>query len=145
MRTFTVVPALLVVAALAVGCDQSTPASPNVDALGPLLDFEQPPQSDTDGDGVLDGDDVCPGTGIPESVPTERLGINRWALGVDGDNSFDTNLAEGLRGPRRSYTTEDTGGCSCEQIIDELELGQGHVKFGCSISAMDDFVALVND
>lgn len=38
---------------------------------------------------------------------------------------------------------EETGGCTCEQIIVALELGQGHVKFGCSISAMQDWIALV--
>jgi hypothetical protein len=30
--------------------------------------------------------------------------------------------------PRNSPVT---GGCSCEQIIAELELGDRHVKFGC--------------
>ena len=42
---------------------------------------------------------------------------------------------------------EDTQGCSCEQIKnilipDPLE-GEGHLKFGCSISLMDDFVAFL--
>jgi hypothetical protein len=47
-------------------------------------------------------------------------------------------------GPGRSYTTADTAGCSCQQIIAALGLGQGHTKHGCSISAMDEWVALVN-
>jgi hypothetical protein len=34
-----------------------------------------------------------------------------------------------------------TKGCSCEQIITALELGNGHTKHGCSISAMDTWVA----
>ena len=33
------------------------------------------------------------------------------------------------KGPKRSYTIEDTAGCSCEQIIDALDLGKGHKKF----------------
>lgn len=98
---------------------------------------------DSDGDGVLDADDYCPDTMIPEAtVPSVELGTNRWAL-VDGDGDFDTQAPNG-RGPERSYTIEDTGGCSCEQIIDALGLGEGHLKFGCSISAMDEWVAAVN-
>jgi len=97
---------------------------------------------DSDGDGVLDADDDCAGTIIPESVPTRSLGINRFAL-VDGDDVFDTKSPKG-KGPRRSYTTADTAGCSCTQIIDAQGLGNGHTKFGCSISAMDDWVLLVN-
>ena len=97
---------------------------------------------DRDGDGVLDNDDVCDGTVIPEDVPTVRLGKNRFAL-TDDDGIFDTNSPNG-RGPGRSYTIEDTAGCSCEQIIEAQGLGNGHTKFGCSISAMDDWVALVN-
>ena len=91
---------------------------------------------DSDGDGVVDGLDVCPDTVIPESVPTERLGPNRFAL-VDGDTVFDTP------GGAVVYTTQDTAGCSCEQIIRELGLGQGHVKFGCSNSVMRTWVDLV--
>ncbi len=98
---------------------------------------------DSDGDGVLDSADMCSGTMIPEeTVPsTGKLGVNRWAL-VDYDRVFDTTPPKG-KGPNRSYTTSDTAGCSCEQIIDELGLGKGHEKFGCSISAMDDWVDLV--
>jgi len=97
--------------------------------------------NDSDGDGISDGEDLCPNTLIPENVPTVRLGTNRWAL-TDVDGIFDTTNPRG-RGPERSYTIEDTGGCSCEQIIDELDLGKGHSKFGCSISAMDDWTAIV--
>jgi hypothetical protein len=97
---------------------------------------------DSDGDGVPNPDDFCPDTVIPEGVPTERLGVNRWAL-VDDDFEFDTTFSEG-EGPGRAYSTSDTAGCSCEQIIGEMELGFGHGKFGCSISAMDDWVGLMN-
>ena len=100
-------------------------------------------QSDDDNDGVLNSDDVCSETVIPEeSVPTVRLGTNRFAL-VDGDSVFDTTAPNG-KGPQLSFTVEDTAGCSCEQIIEAQGLGQGHTKFGCSISAMEEWVALVN-
>ena len=89
--------------------------------------------------------DVCAETAIPESVPTVQLKTNRRAL-VDDDNLFDTKLPPGGgSGPGLSFTTTDTGGCSCEQIIAAQGLGQGHVKFGCSISAMEDWIALAGN
>ena len=51
---------------------------------------------DADQDGVADLfggiEDQCPGTTIPELVPINQLGINRWAL-VNTDTVFDTNTA----------------------------------------------------
>ena len=96
-------------------------------------------ENDADGDGVCGDTDVCADTELPEDVPTARLGVNRFA-DIDGDGVFDTSLPGGV-GPQRSYTIADTGGCSCEQIIDALALGKGHRKFGCSISAMEDWIA----
>lgn len=96
---------------------------------------------DSDGDGVLDDLDVCPDTVIPEGVPIERLGINRFAL-VDGDSVFDTvpppgggnsvsrggnrikNGKENTPAPDLSFTIEETAGCSCEQIIEAQGAGQ---------------------
>jgi hypothetical protein len=109
--------------------------------------------ADGDLDGVPDAEDVCPGTVIPEGVPTVRLGVNRWAL-VDDDWIFDTTVAGGglrsngkyfgLGTPQAEpFTTTDTAGCSCEQIIDALGLGQGHVKFGCSTGVMRVWVRSV--
>ncbi len=88
---------------------------------------------DTDGDGVFDFADVCPDTVIPEGVPTQSLGQNRYAL-VDGDGIFDTNPPPG--GSPYTFTIEDTAGCSCEQIIEELDLGNAHTRFGCSVERM---------
>jgi len=98
-------------------------------------------EPDSDNDGILDALDRCPDTVIPEAVPTRRLGVNRFAL-EDGDTTFDTTPPKGI-GPQASFTLVDTAGCSCEQIVDALGLGQGHTKFGCSISAMEDFIAQV--
>ncbi len=94
--------------------------------------------NDSDGDSVCGDIDFCPGTAIPEGVPTKSLGTNRFAL-VDPDGIFDTTSPKG-KGPQKSFTIEDTAGCSCEQIIDILLLGKGHTKFGCSISAMEDWI-----
>jgi endonuclease/exonuclease/phosphatase family metal-dependent hydrolase len=104
---------------------------------------------DSDQDGVTDDLDVCADTVIPESVPTEYLGINHFAL-VDGDGQFDTTLPSGggprgrVVGPGYSFSISDTAGCSCEQIIAAADLGQGHVKFGCPLGEMLEWVELVN-
>ncbi len=98
------------------------------------------PFDDADDDGVCGDVDLCAGTVLPEGVPTLSLGVNRWA-DVDGDGIFETVNPKG-RGPQLSFTVEDTMGCSCEQIIVALGLGEGHKKYGCSISAMQDWIAL---
>ena len=98
--------------------------------------------ADTDGDGILDPDDLCADTVIPESIPTVRLGVNRWAL-VDGDGVFDTTSPPGM-GPGFEFDLQDTAGCSCRQIIDILGLGKGHEQFGCSNSAMMEWVSIAS-
>ncbi len=97
---------------------------------------------DSDGDGVTDDADYCPGTVIPEGAPTAQLGTNRFAL-TDADRVFDTVKPKG-KGPQASFDIFDTGGCSCEQIVVEQDLGKGHLKFGCSLGEMEDWVELIN-
>jgi len=98
---------------------------------------------DSDDDGVIDLADNCPATTIPESVPTSgELNPNHWAL-ADGDFEFDTVTKGKGKGPNRSYSTADTAGCSCEQIIEAQGLGNGLSKYGCSIGVMDSWVELV--
>lgn len=98
---------------------------------------------DSDGDGVPDAVDVCDDTVVPESVPTRRLGVNRWAL-VDGDGIFDTTAPPGGgEGPGLSFTLDDTAGCTCEQVIETLGIGLGHGKYGCSTGVMRRFTRLV--
>lgn len=63
---------------------------------------------DSDGDGVTDDLDMCPGTVIPESVPTKELRTNNFAL-VDDNRNFDTTPPEG-EGPGASFDIFDTAG-----------------------------------
>ena len=78
---------------------------------------------DSDDDGVNDCDDLCLDTIIPEeTVPSKRLGTNRWAL-FDDDLDFDTAPPNG-KGPQRAFTMADTHGCSCEQIIEYCGYGR---------------------
>ena len=101
---------------------------------------------DSDSDGVHDPDDLCANTVVPEGVPTTgKLNPNHWALTKYGNGfDFDTVIKGKGKGPNRSYTIEDTAGCSCEQITEMHGLGDGHMKHGCNISAMDDWVEAVN-
>lgn len=100
------------------------------------VDLQVVTDPDDDGDGVADGEDECPNTAIPESVPTQMLLNNRYALtGVNDPLTFDSTN-------KTVFTTTDTRGCSCEQIIDVLSLGSGHGFFGCSKSVMRQFTGL---
>ena len=94
--------------------------------------------SDADADTLPDDVDACPGTVIPEAVPTVSLGVNRWAL-VDGDTAFDTVQPPGGNGGL-AFTLADTRGCSCAQIVAALGLGSGHTRFGCSTEALQQWV-----
>ncbi|MEM7357040.1 MAG: hypothetical protein AAF657_39870, partial [Acidobacteriota bacterium] len=91
--------------------------------------------ADSDVDGVPDAEDVCPGTLIPEDVPTVTLGFFRYAL-TDNDTTFDTRVPWWFPITPPTFTTEDTAGCSCDQIIDELNLGNFQRKFGCGLIVM---------
>jgi len=97
---------------------------------------------DSDGDGVMDNVDMCMGTMIPEGAAMVELGVNSWALN-DDDRIFDTTPSKGKK-PKVSYDIFDTAGCSCEQIVEAQHLGNGHLKFGCSIGAMKNWVDIVN-
>lgn len=92
--------------------------------------------ADYDGDGVENAADLCPDTVIPEAgVPSRELKPNRFAL-VDGDTSFDTILPGS-----KAFNVADTGGCSCEQIIDRLELGKGHSRHGCTSGTLKSWIS----
>ena len=93
---------------------------------------------DSDGDGVPDGADLCPGTVIPESIPERGLHHIHFAL-MDADQVFETRTPADDIVPSE-YTTATTAGCSCEQIVDALGLGHGHEKYGCSPGVMEDWV-----
>ncbi len=99
---------------------------------------------DSDGDGVEDDADLCADTTIPESVPTVRLLPFRYAL-TDGDTTFDTRSFPHFPFQPPTFTTEDTGGCSCEQILDSLNFGGFQRKFGCGLFLMKFWVRHVVD
>ena len=116
-------------------------ADNDADGQGDVCDLcPNDAENDADQDMICGDVDICPSTVLPEIVPTKRLGTNRFA-NTNQDIAFETTPPNG-KGPQKSFNMEDTLGCSCGQIIDILALGNGHVKFGCSISAMEDFIIL---
>ncbi len=86
--------------------------------------------TDLDGDGVKDEVDLCPDTELPD-MPLRELKSNRYRATIDGFVAGDGTL-----GP----TLDETGGCSATQIVELLDLGDGHLRFGITASALDDWV-----
>ena len=94
--------------------------------------------NDGDIDGVKDDIDMCPGTSADTLTLPKGIGTNRW---IWNGTTWETKLPKGV-GPEKSFTMENTRGCSCEQILGEMDGKKtGHHKFGCSISVMEDFIA----
>jgi hypothetical protein len=95
---------------------------------------------DDDNDFVNDEFDICPATSIPDGAPAsgEDLGKNRWSLLSGTDGVFIQ--APPQAGSKFTFTTSDTGGCNCHQIIDSAGLGKKHQTQGCTTSAMLDWI-----
>ena len=94
---------------------------------------------DNDGDGIAEGD-MCPGT-VPDE-PSEGLGVNRH---IWNGEEFVTLVPAG-RGQfeevSSGFSMEDTMGCSCAQILDDLGgNNEGHHKFGCSKGLIESWIA----
>lgn len=87
--------------------------------------------SDVDGDGVVNADDICPLTilnNMPPGPKKNRYFVETFGQFIDGN------------GTESGFTIEDTFGCGQLQIIDLLDLGLGHEKFGITQSALLDFI-----
>ena len=95
-----------------------------------------PAPSDADDDGVLDADDACAGTVLPDQ-PTGGLKKNRFAANADGVFADSNGTSAGI-------TLADTDGCSATQIIAAAGLGAGHTKFGISKAELMERVTLLS-
>ena len=80
---------------------------------------EPPPPTDTDGDGVADGADLCPNTPSGESVDSEGCSSSQ----KDSDGDGVTNDAD-LCPDTPSGETVDSDGCSASQRDPEAEVRQ---------------------
>lgn len=95
-------------------------------------------QDDTDQDGVLDVDDFCPDT-TRDSIDEENIKPGHYAWIDDDDILFTV----GGKKDREEYTMEDTGGCSCFQILTETGAGKGQFKHGCSPGTMKNWIEYI--
>jgi hypothetical protein len=90
---------------------------------------------DEDGDIVNDCyNDVCPGS---------------TGDGIDlNPNHYAQNVLYGLfevgpgNNPSLVYSMKNTRGCTCLQIVNLLEAGEGHAKHGCSPSIMEEWTGI---
>jgi len=80
-------------------------------------------EEDSDNDGIKNSHDWCPyTTKIPESVPTEYLLFDRYA--ITGSRGAAGSLPVFRQGPRKrvgGYTLSDTHGCSCSDLLDVID------------------------
>ncbi|MGQ7846365.1 VWA domain-containing protein [Granulosicoccus sp. 3-233] len=101
-------------------------------SVGALLasDGVETLSDDTDGDTVLNEVDFCPATAFPENgVPERNLRTNRFAL-LDDPETFTSTS-------RRQFTIEDTGGCSCEQILEQPGYqNRNQELYGCTSTTL---------
>lgn len=123
---------------LACGSDPFDGAS-----LAPDADADNIPDCtdpDDDNDFVDDDADLCPATPIPDGAPgsAEELGKNRWSLLSNTDGAFTQGPPQA--GSQNAFTTSDTGGCNCEQIVNVAGLGKNHLQKGCTTSALLDWI-----
>jgi hypothetical protein len=101
---------------------------------------------------------MCPAT-VPDLI-TGDLGPNQWIVASGPDGLFFDTFRKGKGRGGRDYTLEDTRGCSCFQILDELNsrgyplsmadeaVGadkrfDGHMKKGCSPGIMNVWLHVV--
>ena len=98
---------------------------------------------DSDGDGVADDKDLCADTVIPEaSVPESgHLNPNHYAVLTAGGIFTRGEPRGNGGGADTEFSLTDTRGCSCEQIIETMGLGEGHRKYGCSRGIMLEWLA----
>ena len=94
--------------------------------------------TDSDNDGVLGAADYCPNT---EEESFNKLGTNR--LMWDGEQWVTSHPTKSTV-PKEGFTMEYTNGCNCTEILNELsaitgESFDGHYKFGCSQSILEDW------
>ena len=80
----------------------------------------------------------CVGGTDRADFPSIRLGNGRWVV-KEATPYFETPPKD--KGLTRSFSREETGGCTCEQIISFCGYGEGHKKFGCSNSVMEWWTA----
>jgi hypothetical protein len=86
---------------------------------------------DSDGDGVVNDDDLCPDTELPDAFTPKK---NRY--GADENGNFVDPF-----GRDAGLSVADTFGCSGAQIVEQIG-GKNHQTFGPTLSLLLDWIAL---
>lgn len=91
--------------------------------------------------GVLDMDDRCQFSVLPETVPIDHLLPNHYA-DIDGDGYFESVNSRNKLITDNSIPFSKTFGCSCKEIL-ATKPGDtfGEFKFGCTKGTMDVWTA----
>ncbi|MBN1169495.1 right-handed parallel beta-helix repeat-containing protein [Candidatus Micrarchaeota archaeon] len=96
--------------------------------------------SDSDGDGVPDSVDKCPGTILPDTVQ-DTLRPNHYICDVQGNFLTNTGSTKNPVIGNSNYTIVDTYGCSCAQILYCKPGGaQGEQRFGCTSGTLSIWI-----
>lgn len=89
---------------------------------------------DSDSDGVPDGEDVCADS-VADNI---ALNPNQYAQNTDfGPFEVGPNNDQSI-----VYDMTTTKGCTCKQIVEQLGVGKGHIKKGCSPSVMEEWTGI---
>jgi hypothetical protein len=94
--------------------------------------------TDSDPDGACASDDVCPGTSISKEVPLKNVKKNHYVAA--GSLSLSTGFTFQSSSATKkvySYTTKDTSGCTCAQIIDKCKYHARYKTDGCPQDMMN--------
>lgn len=95
---------------------------------------------DDDNDGVLDVNDRCHFSVLPEAVPTEKLNPNHYA-DIDGDGYFESVEKKDDSPVDDAIPFTETGGCSCTEILDAKPgEDKGEIKQGCTKDTLDTWI-----
>ena len=108
---------------------------------------------DDDCDGYTDEDACavkCDSTSDVGLVGTVAIGTNRWVYYSSINPDFFSTTQPKGKGWLKGYSLDLTNDCSCNEILtwlheyDPILYGnmEGHLKYGCSISVMDEFIRL---
>lgn len=95
-------------------------------------------EEDTDNDGVPDSSDQCPGTVLPENVPSRFLWTRHFA-DINGDGNFETKNHFWSQFTNSKFSLKETRGCSCEQIL-QCKPPSNEEKYGCTFETINDWI-----
>ncbi|MBX4196708.1 polysaccharide deacetylase family protein [Candidatus Pacearchaeota archaeon] len=90
--------------------------------------------TDADRDGIINSQDICPSTKLPEALDLVSLRYGN----IDNDLAFETKDSSGNIIENSTYTMTRTKGCSCVQILDALNSTSTYAyAHGCPASTMN--------